>query len=272
MQLGITTIQRDRAPWIKEWVAFHYLVGFRKFYVFLHKCSDNTENILAELKKKIDIKIFTVDPSLENPQLKCYQDSYTKFGGEVDWMAFLDGDEFLFSTSETSMEIALRKFSNKQSSSTSKKISALGVYWSCFGSSGHMAEPPGLIIENYKYRAKDDYHNNRHVKSIVRGGLSKSIQSSDPHFFQTPLGTYDENLRPITCGWTDYEPTYEKFRINHYVTQSRSFFLNFKCKVDPPDGAPIRDESYWEEHNKNEVLDNSMDKFVEPLRKILASL
>lgn len=266
LQLGITTIQRDRAPWIKEWVAFHYLVGFRKFYIYLHKCSDDTEKILTGLKKKFDIKIIIVDPNLENPQLKCYQDAYERFGDEVDWMAFIDGDEFLFPTSDKSMEIALKKFSNK-------KLSALGIYWSCFGSSGHIEEPKGLIIENYRYRPADGYSNNRHIKSIVRGGLGKSVKAPlDPHLFPTLLGTYDENLRPITQGWTDYEPTYKKFRVNHYITQSRSFFLNFKSKFITPDGGGIPDESFWEEHDQNEVLDNSMDRFIKPLKAIMKSI
>jgi len=267
MLLGITTIQRDRAPWIKEWVAFHYLVGFRKFYIFLHNCSDNTEKILTELKKKFDIKIFIVDPDLDTPQLKCYQDSYEKFGNEVDWMAFIDGDEFLFPTAHTSMEDALNEFSDK-------KISAIGVYWSCFGSSGHIDEPPGLIIENYKYRASDGYQNNRHIKSIIHSGQGLSAQPFNPHFFQTPLGTYDENLRPIISGWTDYEPTYEKFRINHYVCQSRSYFLNFKQRCGNADGDRfyIRPNSWWEEHDRNDILDRSMNKFIGPLKNLLDSI
>lgn len=264
MKLGITTIQRDRAPWIKEWLAFHWLVGFRKFYIYLHKCSDNSEEILKKLSKKLDIKILIVDPDLENPQLKCYEKTYEEFGNEVDWMAFLDGDEFLFPTSDQTIDVALKKFSDKN-------ISALGVYWVCFGSSGHVKEPSGLIIENYKYRAKDGYENNRHIKSIVKG-RQKQISPMSPHFFQTPLGTYDENLRQIKKGWTDYEPTYKLFRINHYVTQSRSFFLNFKSKVTPPDGAVRRDESFWQEHDKNDVLDNSTDNFVEPLKELLNSI
>ena len=265
MQLGITTIQRDRAPWIKEWIAFHYLVGFRKFYIFLHKCSDNTKKILDELKNKFDIKFFIVDENIEVPQRKCYEDSYKNFGHEVDWMAFIDADEFLFPVSSDSMETVLNEFSNK-------KLSAIGVYWSCFGSSGYIEEPKGLIIENYKYKAKDGYPNNRHVKSMVRGGLNIPINVYDFHTFQTPLGTHDENLRPITSGLTDYEPTYKKFCINHYVTQSRSFFLNFKSKFSTPDGSPLRDEGYWEEHDTNEVLDSSVDRFIEPLKKILKSI
>lgn len=274
LPLGITTIQRNRAPWIKEWVAFHYLVGFRKFYIYLHKCSDDTEKILTKLEKKFDIKIFIVDPNLEWPMMKCYQDSYANFGDEVDWMAYIDGDEFLFSTSADSMEAALKNYSNKSSTESvlDKKMSALGVYWSCFGSSGHIEEPSGLIIENYKYRASDGYPNNRHIKSIVRGGQYGTVQASGSHLFLTSHGTYDENLRPIASGWTDYEPTYEKFRINHYITQSRSHFLNFKSKFSAPDSGGVRDESFWKEHDINEVFDHSMDKFIAPLKDLLDSI
>lgn len=265
MKLGITTIQRNRAPWIKEWVAFHYLVGFRKFYIFLHKCSDETEKILTELKKKFDIEILTVDLGLEWPMLKCYQDSYINYGNTVDWMAFIDADEFLFPTQADSMTEALSEFNGKQ-------ISALGVYWSCFGSSGYIEEPQGLIIENYRYRPAHNFKANRHIKSIVRGGQNKSVQTSNTHFFQTPLGTWDENLRPIAGGLTNYEPLYKKFCINHYTCQSRSFFLNVKSKFSMPDGSGTPDESSWEEHDKNEVFDNSMDKFIEPLKNILKSI
>jgi hypothetical protein len=261
MTLGITTIQRDRAPWITEWIAFHYLVGFRKFYIYLHNCSDNSEEILEKLSKRFAIKVIVVDPKMENPQLKCYQKAYSDFGNEVDWMAFIDGDEFLFPTIESSMETALAKLPRKE-------ISALGVYWSCFGSSGHVKEPSGLIIENYKYKAADGYENNRHIKSIIKTKL-QGVEPMSPHLFQTPHSTYDENMRLITKGWTDYEPTYKKFRINHYVTQSREFFENFKSKVTPPDGAKKRDESFWVEHDKNEVYDNSMDNFVKPVKALL---
>ncbi len=264
MKLGITSIQRNRAPWIAEWVAFHSLVGFNKFYIYLHKCSDNSEEILKNLAKKIDIKITLVDPELNNPQLKCYQSSYEDQGDEIDWMAFIDGDEFLFPTSANTIDVSLKEFGEKD-------LSALGIYWSCFGSSGHEKEPRGLIIENYKYRAKDGYDNNRHIKSIVKG-RKESIIPMSPHMFSTPLGTYDENMRLIEKGWTNYVPTYNYFRINHYVTQSREFFDTFKSKVIPPDGAIMRDESFWTEHNQNDILDHSMDRFVTPLKELMSTL
>jgi hypothetical protein len=268
MQLGLTALIRDRAPWIKEWIAFHYLVGFRKFYIYTRDCKDNTNEILTELKKHFDIKLFDLGAVPEGPQLKCYQDSYTNFGNEVDWMAFLDGDEFLFPTNSDSVESSLQEFDDKN-------ISALGFYWKCFGSNGHITEPLGLIVENYKRRADDKFVANRHIKSIVRGGQGLSVRAVyNPHLFETPFGTYDENLRPITCGLTDYEPTYEKFRINHYLCQSRSYFLNWKKIIGAADGNrfEIKPESWWDEHDRNDVLDDSMDRFIGPLKNILKSI
>src|SRR3989344_7888074 len=96
MLIGITTIQRNRAPWIKEWIAFHYLVGFRKFYIYTHMCSDNTAEILNGLKKKFDITIIPMGPEVEMAQMTSYQHSCDNFLKEVDWMAFIDSDEFLF--------------------------------------------------------------------------------------------------------------------------------------------------------------------------------
>lgn len=265
MILGLTTIQRNRGPWLVEWLAFHHLVGFRRFYFYPHLCSDDTLKTLHRLKDKFNITTLTVPPKGSEPQLQCYRNAYQQFSHEIDWMAFLDGDEFLFPVAADSIVPVLEKFSDP-------KISALGVYWACFGSSNHLTEPPGLIIDNYKHRALPGYENDRHIKSLVRGNLGNSVYPTSPHYFRTPNGTYDENLRLITTGWTNYQPTYHTLQINHYVTQSRSYFENVKSQVGYPDGAPPRDESFWIEHNRNDVEDHSIDKFIKPLKKLINSL
>jgi hypothetical protein len=264
IKLGITTIQRNRGPWIAEWIAFHYLVGFRKFYFYPHLCTDNTEGVLKNLQKNFDIKIFKFTPRSHNTQLECYQYSCGYFLKKVDWMAFLDSDEFLFPTSQNKIDMVLNEFADKP-------LSALGAYWSVFGSSGHIKEPKGLIIENYKRRSKDNFEANRHIKSIVRGKLL-GINPRDPHLFSTPQGTFDENLRPITSGWTNYQPTYNKLRINHYTCQSREYFIKSKKDTRGPDGGDIRDEKWWEENDRNEIEDHSTDKFIKPLKEIMRSL
>ena len=270
MRLGIVSIQRDRAAWIKEWVAFHHLVGCRKFYIFLHRCSDNTPQVVNSLKKHFDIKVFVVPEDADRPQLGCYQFAYQEFGHEVDWMAFIDGDEFLYPTSGGELTTYLEEYSYL-------KISALGVYWSCFGSSGHIEEPEGLILENYRYRGELNMPLNRHIKSIVLGRQGSLVAvGPTPHIFKTPLGTYDEQSRPVTAWQANHHPSHEKFRINHYITQSRRFYENFKrgagTATDDYKKPLIRPESWWIESDRNEVYDPSMDAYIDPVRTILGTI
>ena len=96
MKLGITAIIRDSAPWVAEWVAFHSVVGFEKFYIYLHKCKDRTGEQFESLKRNLDITIHKVPDDLKNAQIAAYNHAYAEYNHAVDWMAFIDRDEFLY--------------------------------------------------------------------------------------------------------------------------------------------------------------------------------
>jgi hypothetical protein len=118
---------------------------------------------------------------------------------------------------------------------------------------------------------------NRHVKSIVKGRQGELVKCiKDPHVFNTPYGTVDEKLRPITGGLTNHIPTYEFVRINHYATQSREFYLNFKKRggfaTDPIDVISERPEQWWTETDKNDVYDQSLTMYYQPLKNILSQI
>jgi hypothetical protein len=265
MKLGLTAILRDRGPYLKEWVSFHYLVGFRKFYLYTHNCNDNTADIINELKLKFDIKTFTVSESISSPQLNAYRHSYEEHNHEVDWMAFIDGDEFLFSPSSLDLRAPLEKFSYE-------RLSALGVYWACYGSNHHIEEPQGLIIKNFTRRAELSFDKNRHVKSLVIGRQGGMIEINNPHTFDTQYGTYDELFRPINNGFSEHAPSHKYFRINHYVTQSYNYYLQKKSQYHRPDNGEQREPSYWLDHDVNDVDDPSMEKFWQPLDDLLFTL
>jgi len=268
MQLGICTIQRNRADWLAEWVAFHYVVGFRKFFIYLHKCTDNSAESVLALQRAFDIECFTIPDDTDRPQLASYQHAYTSFGHAVDWMAFIDGDEFLFPTNEDTLLEVLNEFQYRP-------ISALGVWWSCFGSSGHIKEPDGLVIDNYQFRAALDFEANKHIKSMVRGHQGSHFSTGqNAHIFNTIYGTFDESLRPVTAGFMpELEPTYTKLRINHYVCQSFEYFKQFKQNSGAADAGPlaIRSDEWWTKHNRNDVHDETILRFRPQLLNILGS-
>jgi len=269
MKLGICTIQRNRGRWLAEWVMFHHLVGFRNFYVYLHKCTDNSVDVIMSLQKRFNIQCFTIPDDTFRPQLVSYQHAYQEFGHEVDWMAFIDGDEFLFPTQETDLRQVLVNFQHQ-------KLSALGVWWSCFGSGGHIQEPSGLIIENFQYRPVHNFRDNSHIKSIVRGhqGSHFSI-GPNAHIFNTIYGTKDEGLRDITTGFVpEMSPTYDQLRINHYVCQSLQFFKEFKQHSGSADAGAlsVRPDEWWLKHDKNDEHDQEILRFLPELNKLSLEL
>lgn len=268
MKLGIVTIQKNRSQWLVEWISFHYIAGFRKFYIYLHDCTDNSEEIVSTLAHLYDITSFVVPKNTVRPQLIAYQHAYNEFSHEVDWMAFIDGDEFLFPTHCMDIRDALENYQYK-------KISAIGVYWQCFGSSGHIEEPKGLIMENFRLRSGIDFPENRHIKSFVRSRQTIACKYN-AHIFDTVWGTVDEKLRPITEGWMkEYEPTYDFFRINHYCTQSWSFFKQVKQNSGAADASPdlIRpDETFFHYDRAAVIFDNSIDKYASRLKPMTDEL
>jgi hypothetical protein len=268
MRVGICSIQRNRGAWIREWILFHHLLGVRYFYIGIHKTHDDTIEVLNLLSNQINIKLFAVsDTTYRSPQQDFYQFTLDRYRHEVDWMAFIDQDEFIFPTKAETLQAALQHF-------TYKNFSALGVYWKCFGSGGHIEEPKGFILENFKYRAPDDFLPNRHVKSVVHTAMDHgAIRVSCVHRFDTSLGTFDELGRFITGGFSDLEPSYEHLRINHYVCQSREHFLSVKRPQG--DGnrnsvkeEDLRSEGWWEHHNRNDIKCEAIDRFIPKLKKL----
>jgi len=260
MKLAVCSMQKNRGPWILEWVAFHHLMGFTDFIIYLHNCEDDSADIVARLSRLFRITSLSVNETGFGIQLKCFQHAYAEFAKNYDWLAFLDGDEFLFSPHGCHISSVLARYQDIP-------ISALAVYWRSFGASGHIAEPKGLVTQNYRYRGADSFIGNRHIKSIVRSGAQMKVLWN-AHCFATELGTVDEKLAPITAGFDPaHVPSWDYFCINHYSTQSRQFYEKIKRASGAADSGPglIREESWWEEYNRNEILDNSLAVFQERL-------
>ncbi|QJY34540.1 methyltransferase domain-containing protein [Diaphorobacter sp. JS3050] len=263
--LAITSIQRNRNKYIVEWLAFHLAVGFNQFYIYCHKTDDGMTENLLELSKKYPIQVFSLEQD-DLPQIMAYQHAWTNFGAQVDWMAFIDGDEFLFPTQAQSIQEALAAYEHCD-------LSALGVFWKCYGSNGHLTDPDGLILETHPKHSRNDFLPNRHIKSIVRGG--EDINPNKSHLFETKRGTFDENMRPITHGWMrDLAPTYNTLRINHYVVQSKQFYFDKKQSMGGADmiAGFVRPDSYFDEYDRNEDSDGMSLRFLEQTKQKFAEI
>jgi len=197
-----------------------------------------------------------------------YQHACDNYMNEVDWMAFIDGDEFIYPVQASTMQEALWRYNYEP-------VSAVGVYNVNFGSAGHVTEPEGLITENFTRRADiDSFLSHRRVKSIVKGRQKISVTGCS-NVFNTPLGTIDELKRPVTWGYLpDYVPSYEQFRFNHYVCQSREYYEKFKRFSGHADASANteREEAWWQRFDTNDEPDDSMVRFQAQLHATISEL
>ena len=263
MKVGITSIQRDRNPWIVEWLAFHLLVGVEAFHLYLHECRDGMPETLVRLSRAYPIQLYTIG-NVDKPQLAAYRHAWATHGQDIDWMAFIDGDEFLMPTAADTLPAALEPYA-------AVPLSALGVYWICYGSSGHVGDPGGLLMERFPRHSAREFGPNRHMKTILRGRQPDAVDFINSHFFLTARGTFNEHLEPIAgpvLREPHAPPTYDALRINHYVTQHWEFFKNTKQNMGAADVSPlmVRPDAWFHHHDRNECDDGASYRFLVRLK------
>ena len=174
-EIAMVSISKNEAPYIKEWIEFHKLVGFSKFYFYDNESEDNTVDIL---KPYIDSGL--VEYTLikgKGRQLDAYNDAIAKHKNECRWMAFLDMDEYLMPTKP------FEKVYNVVSELIRKEgkgAAGIGVNWCIYGSAHLEKKPKGLIMENFIYRGKsgtETHWGNYHIKTICNPRLVKNYIS-----------------------------------------------------------------------------------------------
>lgn len=260
MRLAVTSIQRNRAPYLVEWLAFHLVVGVQRFYLYLHNCDDGSVALVQRLSRHLPLVAHVVQTDTP-AQLPAYRHAWERYGGEVDWMAFIDGDEFLMPTQAATLPEAIAPLAQQP-------VSALAAFWMCYGSSGHLDEPSGLLMEQFTRHAEPGFSANAHVKTLLRGG-EPEVLIANAHRFHTPRGTVDDRGRDVPGGYLHgVTPSYDALRINHYVTQSYAYFKRTKQRsgLADVDLNGVRPDSWFHAHDRNECDDGIRYRFLLALK------
>jgi len=200
--LSICAIFRNEVLYLKEWIEFHLLVGVEKFYLYNNRSDDN---YLEILKPYIEKEIVVLTEWNINPpaQLEAYTHCASTYGKYSKWIAFIDIDEFLFSSKYNTVAEALNILP--------EQCEAIGVNWMCFGSGEQQEWEDKPVIERFTLRKNSDIPANNYIKSIIQP--SKEFRFIDAHHSSMP--TYSLRGRFIVGS---HNPTheYDILRINHY--------------------------------------------------------
>ena len=245
---------------IAEWIAHHFLLGFDKIIVFDHLSKIPIKKVInTTFGEKLDI-IEVIGTG--NIKLSLMERAFNYANnGNYSWMLYLDADEYL----------NLNKFKNvKEFLNNFKEADSIGINWLMFGSSGHIKQPKGLLMDNF---IRSDLRLNQHVKTFVRP--SAIIGISNPHFYiiLNKSRCYSGNGTRMPMGPFNHQPLpfiKSKAYIAHYYIQSEEEHLRRKNRM-LDDGSVNKHELIKNIHSEyNTVVNNQLQyKYSQGIKDFL---
>jgi hypothetical protein len=261
-KLAISAIAKDEHLGLREWVAYHRVVGVEHFYIY---DNDSKIPVAQTLAKEIAAGHVTCIqyPGLSR-QMPSYSDCLAYYGKNNEWIAFIDCDEFLV-PKQTNTVTELLDYWNFP------YVGSLQVNWILFGSSGHLIPPNGLVIENYTLSTGKDWKGNLHTKAIVKPEFTLRA-GSNPHYFIHKPGYFavgEDSQKIVNAFSTTHCNTW--IQINHYTTKS---LKEFEAKVlkGRADAHHIPGTNMEAFHKLNAAClyqDTSIQRFIEPTKRLL---
>lgn len=208
--LSVFAIYYNEAHYLREWIEFHKLVGFERFYLYNNLSTDHHREVLAPYIA--DGTVVHHEWPVEPAQMAGYRDVLQRHRDDTHWLGFFDIDEFLFSPAGAKVSEVLRDF---------EEFPGVGVNEISFGSSGHVTRQPGLAIESFVRRCELDKPRNRIVKTVLQPTQVADL-GLDPHYFRfvDDRAGVTENKEPLRSSLTK-SVSVELLRINHYLTRSQ---------------------------------------------------
>lgn len=258
--LSFCLIFQDEAPYLKEWIEFHRLVGGQHFYLYNNLSTDHYMEVLKPYIQEGIVELIDWPYTFSDLddwfkiQNSAYMDAITRSSGVTKWLALIDSDEFLFPVKTDSLVKFLSKYEK------SEHIGGICVNWVMYGTSNVAKIPDNkLLIETLVFSEKEG---NYQYKSIVRPERVLSVAS--PHFCIYKNGYYH-----CTPNKKKYHPPngeIDKIRINHYWTRDEWFFYQIKIPRRVSRNTSEDKCLHWAQLS-NVKYDPAILRFVETLRK-----
>uniref|UniRef100_A0A6C0LKP8 Glycosyltransferase 2-like domain-containing protein n=1 Tax=viral metagenome TaxID=1070528 RepID=A0A6C0LKP8_9ZZZZ len=263
MRICLFTNVRDEKH-IREWIVHHLLIGFTQIVIFDHKSKVPVKEQIKNMNLN-NVKVVNAGKINKNVKIRLMNLARTiAVKNNVDWMIYLDGDEFvILNTPYNNIRQLLNNF---------KYAPSLAINWLMFGSNFKKKDPDGLILEHY---TKCEKLLNKHVKCFVQPhAVSRAI---NPHFYVLKPDNKYYNLQGKTIDrefhFNEYNVSFNQapMYVAHYVNQSEETYVK-RRSVPRDDTGELRemcklDRLHAEFNNVENNYPN--DTYSERIKKVL---
>ena len=229
MKIAIVSLLRNEGAHLAEWLRWHRAVGVTAFHLFDHESTDDTSRILSAYS---DVQVRTVIGPYDSPDrpplyvrcLRDFQDSLPDY----DWVAVIDGDEYLVPLSATTLTGVLEK--------ASPGVGAIAMNWKHFGE-----REPGtsgcLSITRCGARHNLGFKSISRPVAWVDDMYCTHSAPCEPLRF-----SHDLTHRPLVtteCHWQTSRVSHVNLQVNHYKYRSLAEW-DFTHSRNSLDGIPRR--------------------------------
>lgn len=263
-QLSVCAIFKNEAPYLKEWIEYHQMVGVDHFYLYNNGSVDSFRKVLSPyIKKKIVTLINWPDqfgPRADSEsiwplssQLSAYENALKWSAlGKTKWLIFLDVDEFLVPSGQGKVTDLLNQYEDY----------------------------PGITLASEFYDAS-------HRSTIPqRKFVIESTEITAPPAPKLVRAVQKTILKPELCTsfvWPPYECRFMKgekavkinqslLRINRYENRLRFQQIDFIRKKLPLDAKSLSEEEknkYLKEGYEIEDQERAIYRYLPDLYKKL---
>lgn len=273
--IAICSVFKNEAPWLKEWIEYHKLLGVSHFRLYNNESTDRYLEVLTPYIKSGEVTLLDW-PNQEGDfvnwatlrQWPACIDGLIQLKNKAKWVALIDIDEFILPLEDLNLIVFLEKY---------EAYPAIVLNWQCFGTSFIRKIPKEkLMIETLTLKALEFSSWNKPVKSIVRPEFVKvEAIGWPPHtacYVQNQKAIFPDGVfREETLDMSQWEIRPYKCVINHYVHRTEDFFWQQKLakKKDMKNWICLKNPKYvakWYS-DCNEVEDTRILRFAAQLRE-----
>ncbi|MEP5759927.1 MAG: glycosyltransferase family 2 protein [Litoreibacter sp.] len=268
------TVMRNEGPYILEWLAHHFALGFDDLLIFTNFCTDNTDKILDRLEIMMPHRVkHQPNPKVMFPERGKWHIMALRYAGffgryrSADWLYVTDADEFLNLKGDI---CTLDELTTKTG-----PFDAISFTSVAFGSNGHKHASKDLVTQrftrtsiDFEAAAKNSKPALTAVKTLYRNTIVGPRRPHRPvtkEFSKTGETWINGSGSVLPPEWTDGagkaikgNGTRDLAQLNHYAVKSAAEFLLKVERGDAVDASRLgASERYWAHGNQAGNIEKS---------------
>lgn len=176
--VSILATIKNEAPYIKEWIEYHRMIGVDRFYIYDNDSTDNIKEVLKDYIKS-GIVIYNFFGGI-GKQLDIYEDGIDRYGANTFWMAIIDLDEFIVPAKSYDIITFLKDNENFEYSTGRDMPNSINK----------------IRINHYATKSLEEYKQKINKKD--NDGITKndmSIYKAEPSYIDNIMDKYIDDLK-----------------------------------------------------------------------------